>query len=60
MTRVGRAVEKGETDGFMKILVGPKGKRSWARSDSMFSRASDVTIERFTDHVRATAPMSNI
>ena len=31
MTRVGRAVEKGETQGFMKIVVDAETKKFWAR-----------------------------
>ena len=30
MTSVGRAVEKGETQGFMKIVVDAETSRSWA------------------------------
>jgi pyruvate/2-oxoglutarate dehydrogenase complex dihydrolipoamide dehydrogenase (E3) component len=34
MTRVGRAVEKGETQGFMKVVVDAETKRSWAPPSS--------------------------
>ena len=62
MTRVGRAVEKGETQGFMKILVDAEAKeilgasllprRRMRRGDSFNSRC-DVRQSAFTAIQRA-------
>ena len=61
MADVGRAVEKGETQGFMKILVDaetkqiPRRRRSWASAatrsihcmlDLMYAKAPATTIQR--------------
>ncbi len=43
MTKVGRAVEKGETQGFMKVLVDAERSRFWARPFS-----APAAMRRFT------------
>ena len=54
MTKVGRAVEKGETEGFMKILVDPESKRILGAA--ILGTGGDEVIHCILDVMYAQAP----
>jgi pyruvate/2-oxoglutarate dehydrogenase complex dihydrolipoamide dehydrogenase (E3) component len=54
MSRVGRARERGETDGFMKVLVDPGSKRILGAA--MLGIEADEAIHTFIDIMNADAP----
>jgi pyruvate/2-oxoglutarate dehydrogenase complex dihydrolipoamide dehydrogenase (E3) component len=54
MTRVGRAVEKGETQGFMKILVDADSKQILGAS--ILGTSGDEAIHTILDVMYARAP----
>ncbi|MFC0402379.1 FAD-containing oxidoreductase [Paraburkholderia rhizosphaerae] len=54
MTRVGRAREKGETDGFMKALVDPQTKQILGAT--IYGVDGDEAIHTFIDIMTARAP----
>src|SRR5215831_12507768 len=58
MTRVGRAVEKGETDGFMKILVDAETKKILGAS--LLGIECDEVIHSLLDVMYAKAPYTVI
>jgi pyruvate/2-oxoglutarate dehydrogenase complex dihydrolipoamide dehydrogenase (E3) component len=58
MTRVGRAVEKGETDGFMKILVDAETKKIVGAS--LLGIECDEVIHSILDVMYANAPYTVI
>jgi pyruvate/2-oxoglutarate dehydrogenase complex dihydrolipoamide dehydrogenase (E3) component len=58
MTRVGRAVEKGETQGFMKILVDEETKRILGAA--ILGTGGDEAIHSILDVMYAKAPYSVI
>jgi pyruvate/2-oxoglutarate dehydrogenase complex dihydrolipoamide dehydrogenase (E3) component len=58
MTRVGRAVEKGETDGFMKILVDAEKKKILGAS--LLGIECDEVIHSILDVMYAKAPYTVI
>jgi pyruvate/2-oxoglutarate dehydrogenase complex dihydrolipoamide dehydrogenase (E3) component len=58
MTRVGRAVEKGETDGFMKILVDAETRRILGAS--LLGIECDEVIHSILDVMYADAPYTVI
>jgi pyruvate/2-oxoglutarate dehydrogenase complex dihydrolipoamide dehydrogenase (E3) component len=58
MTRVGRAVEKGETDGFMKVLVDAKTKKILGAS--LLGIECDEVIHSILDVMYASAPYTVI
>ncbi len=58
MTRVGRAVEKGETDGFMKILVDAETKKILGAS--LLGIECDEVIHSILDVMYANAPYTVI
>ena len=58
MTRVGRAVEKGETDGFMKVLVDAETKKILGAS--LLGIECDEVIHSMLDVMYANAPYTVI
>jgi pyruvate/2-oxoglutarate dehydrogenase complex dihydrolipoamide dehydrogenase (E3) component len=58
MTRVGRAVEKGETEGFMKVLVDAQTKQ--VLGASILGTGGDEAIHCIIDTMCARAPYTNI
>ena len=58
MTKVGRAVEKGESQGFMKILVDAETQRDSGRVDS--GTGGDEVIHSILDVMYAKAPYTVI
>lgn len=58
MTRVGRAVEKGETQGFMKILVDAESKRILGAA--ILGTSGDEAIQSILDVMYAKAPYTVI
>ncbi|WP_028224368.1 FAD-containing oxidoreductase [Paraburkholderia ferrariae] len=58
MTRVGRARERGETDGFMKALVDAQTKRILGAS--IFGIEGDEAIHTFIDTMTAGAPYTTL
>ncbi len=58
MTRVNRAVEKGESDGFMKILVDAENKQILGAS--ILGVGGDESIHCITDIMYARAPYTTI
>jgi len=58
MTRVGRAVEKGETDGFMKVLVDAETKK--ILGVSLLGIECDEVIHSILDVMYANAPYTVI
>jgi pyruvate/2-oxoglutarate dehydrogenase complex dihydrolipoamide dehydrogenase (E3) component len=54
MSRVGRARERGETDGFMKVLVDAGSKRILGAA--MLGIEADEAIHTFIDIMNADAP----
>lgn len=58
MTKVNRAVEKGESDGFMKILVDAESKQILGAS--ILGTGGDEAIHCITDVMYAKAPYSTI
>src|SRR5580698_293224 len=58
MTKVGRAVEKGETEGFMKILVDAETKQILGAS--ILGTGGDEAIHCILDTMYAKAPYTNI
>jgi pyruvate/2-oxoglutarate dehydrogenase complex dihydrolipoamide dehydrogenase (E3) component len=58
MTRVGRAVEKGETDGFMKVLVDDETKKILGAS--LLGIECDEVIHSILDVMYANAPYTVI
>jgi pyruvate/2-oxoglutarate dehydrogenase complex dihydrolipoamide dehydrogenase (E3) component len=58
MTRVGRAVEKGETEGFMKVLVDAQSKQILGAS--ILGTGGDEAIHCIIDTMYARAPYTNI
>jgi pyruvate/2-oxoglutarate dehydrogenase complex dihydrolipoamide dehydrogenase (E3) component len=58
MTKVGRAVEKGETQGFMKILVDADSRRILGAS--ILGVGGDEAIHSILDIMYAKAPYTTI
>lgn len=58
MTKVGRAVEKGETDGFMKVLVDAESKQILGAS--ILGTSGDEAIHCILDVMYARAPYTTI
>jgi len=58
MTRVGRAVEKGETQGFMKILVDAETKQILGAS--ILGTGGDEVIHSILDVIYAKAPYTTL
>jgi pyruvate/2-oxoglutarate dehydrogenase complex dihydrolipoamide dehydrogenase (E3) component len=58
MTRVGRAVEKGETEGFMKVLVDATTKQILGAS--ILGTGGDEAVHCIIDTMYARAPYTNI
>jgi len=58
MTRVGRAVEKGETEGFIKVLVDAQTKQILGAS--ILGTGGDEAIHCIIDTMYARAPYTNI
>ena len=58
MTKVGRAVEKGETEGFMKILVDAKSKHLLGAS--ILGTGGDEAVHCLLDTMYANAPYSTV
>jgi pyruvate/2-oxoglutarate dehydrogenase complex dihydrolipoamide dehydrogenase (E3) component len=58
MSRVGRARERGETDGFMKALVDPDTKRILGAT--IFGIEGDEAIHTFIDTMSADAPYTTL
>ncbi len=58
MTRVGRAREKGETDGFMKVLVDPQSKQILGAT--IYGVDGDEAIHTFVDIMTARAPYTTL
>jgi len=58
MTKVGRAVEKGESDGFMKVLVDAESKQILGAS--ILGLNGDEAIHCITDVMYARAPYTTI
>ncbi|SAK94364.1 mercury(II) reductase [Caballeronia pedi] len=58
MTRVGRARERGETDGFMKALVDARTKRFLGAA--IYGIEGDEVIHTFIDIMNADAPFSTL
>jgi pyruvate/2-oxoglutarate dehydrogenase complex dihydrolipoamide dehydrogenase (E3) component len=56
MTRVGRAVEKGETRGFMKVLVDAETKRFLGAA--ILGVGGDEVVHCVTDLMYADAPVT--
>jgi pyruvate/2-oxoglutarate dehydrogenase complex dihydrolipoamide dehydrogenase (E3) component len=58
MTKVGRAVEKGETEGFMKILVDAETKKILGAS--ILGTGGDEAIHCILDMMYARAPYTTL
>ncbi|SAL06438.1 mercury(II) reductase [Caballeronia calidae] len=58
MTRVGRARERGETDGFMKALVDARTKRFLGAA--IYGIEGDEVIHTFVDIMNADAPFTTL
>lgn len=58
MSRVGRARERGETDGFMKALVDPQTQRILGAA--IFGIEGDEAIHTFIDTMTADAPYTTL
>jgi pyruvate/2-oxoglutarate dehydrogenase complex dihydrolipoamide dehydrogenase (E3) component len=58
MTRVGRAVEKGETQGFMKVIVDAESKRILGAS--ILGVGGDEAIHGIVDMMNADAPYTKL
>jgi pyruvate/2-oxoglutarate dehydrogenase complex dihydrolipoamide dehydrogenase (E3) component len=58
MTKVGRAVEKGETEGFMKVLVDAETKQILGAS--ILGTGGDEAVHCIIDTMYARAPYTNI
>ncbi len=58
MTKVGRAVEKGETQGFMKVFVDAETKRILGAS--ILGTGGDEAVHCILDNMYAGAPYTNI
>jgi pyruvate/2-oxoglutarate dehydrogenase complex dihydrolipoamide dehydrogenase (E3) component len=58
MTRVGRAIEKGETEGFMKVLVDATTKQILGAS--ILGTGGDEAVHCIIDTMYARAPYTNI
>jgi pyruvate/2-oxoglutarate dehydrogenase complex dihydrolipoamide dehydrogenase (E3) component len=58
MTKVGRAVEKGETEGFMKVLVDATTKQILGAS--ILGTSGDEAVHCIIDTMYAKAPYTNI
>jgi pyruvate/2-oxoglutarate dehydrogenase complex dihydrolipoamide dehydrogenase (E3) component len=58
MTKVGRAVEKGETEGFIKVLVDATTKQILGAS--ILGTGGDETVHCIIDTMYAKAPYTNI
>ena len=58
MTKVGRAVEKGETEGFMKVLVDAETKQILGAS--ILGTGGDEAVHCIIDNMYAKAPYTNI
>jgi pyruvate/2-oxoglutarate dehydrogenase complex dihydrolipoamide dehydrogenase (E3) component len=58
MTRVGRAVEKGETQGFMKVIVDAESKRIIGAS--ILGVGGDEAIHGIVDMMNADAPYTTL
>ena len=58
MTKVGRAVEKGETEGFMKILVDAETKQILGAS--ILGTGGDEAIHCILDTMYARAPYTTV
>ena len=58
MTKVGRAVEKGETQGFMKILIDAESKQILGAS--ILGTGGDEAIHSILDAMYAKAPYTVI
>ena len=58
MTKVGRAVEKGESQGFMKVLVDAESKKILGAS--ILGTGGDEAIHCILDTMYAGAPYTNI
>jgi pyruvate/2-oxoglutarate dehydrogenase complex dihydrolipoamide dehydrogenase (E3) component len=58
MTKVGRAIEKGESDGFMKVLVDKESKQILGAS--ILGTGGDEAIHCITDVMYARAPYTTI
>ncbi|NEK56167.1 FAD-containing oxidoreductase, partial [Rhizobium leguminosarum] len=58
MTRVGRAREKGETDGFMKVLVDNASKQILGAT--IYGVDGDEAIHTFIDIMTARAPYTTL
>ena len=58
MSRVGRARERGETDGFMKVLVDPESKKILGAA--MLGIEADEAIHTFIDIMNADAPYTTL
>ena len=58
MTKVGRAVEKGETQGFMKVLVDARDKAILGAS--ILGTGGDEAIHCIIDTMYARAPYADI
>ena len=58
MSRVGRARERGETDGFMKAMVDAQTKRILGAA--IFGIAGDEAIHTFVDTMTADAPYTTL
>ena len=58
MTKVGRAVEKGETEGFMKVLVDAETKQILGAS--ILGTGGDEAVHCIIDTMYAKAPYTNI
>jgi len=58
MTKVGRAVEKGETQGFMKIVIDPESKEILGAA--ILGVGGDEAIHSILDIMYAKAPYTTI
>jgi len=58
MSRVGRARERGETDGFMKVLVDAESKKILGAA--MLGIEADEAIHTFIDIMNADAPYTTL
>jgi pyruvate/2-oxoglutarate dehydrogenase complex dihydrolipoamide dehydrogenase (E3) component len=58
MTKVGRAIEKGESDGFMKVLVDAESKQILGAS--ILGTGGDEAIHCITDVMYARAPYTTL
>jgi pyruvate/2-oxoglutarate dehydrogenase complex dihydrolipoamide dehydrogenase (E3) component len=58
MTKVARAIEKGETEGFMKVLVDAETKQILGAS--ILGTGGDEAVHCIIDTMYAKAPYTNI